>query len=220
MRRNTQVGRNHPGTTTWRVNNSSTSKQIYWSSKCTPSPESTHESAKLMITFFGVAWLCLSRRAVVRRTVGEFRMVQDMRVVSLVAIFLLAPSPGYPASNLSGIWTLNHTKSNFGKVIAPEQFVVRMERTDGRLATWRITTDPDGQHLVYRVYALEGKQRSTYASIVFPTESTGGTRTSERWQVSKGRLIVRRSIITGARTVHQRLVLDPSTGVQGTNQVP
>jgi hypothetical protein len=154
-------------------------------------------------------------------------MGQDMRIVFLVAILLLSSGPGYPASDLSGIWTLNRTKSNSGKVITPEQFVVRMERSGSSLATWRITTDPDGQHLVYREYTLEGKQqssvdvtRSTHASVVFPTELTRGTRTRERWQISRGRLIIHRSIITGPRTVHQRLVLDPSTQVQGTNQVP
>jgi hypothetical protein len=48
-------------------------------------------------------------------------MGQDIRIVSLAAILLPAASPGYPASDLSGIWTLNRTKSNFGKVIPPEQ---------------------------------------------------------------------------------------------------
>jgi hypothetical protein len=149
-----------------------------------------------------------------------------MRIVSLVTILILGLCPAYAASSLNGAWTLNHGKSKFGPVIAPEQFVVRLERDGSRLATWRITTDPDGQHLVYREYTLEGKTRSpvelarsTPVSIVFPKELTGRTKIEERWQVSRaGKLIIHRSITAGPRTVHQRLVLEPSTQVQGTNQ--
>jgi hypothetical protein len=144
-----------------------------------------------------------------------------MRIVSLVAVCFLALCSGCPTSSLSGVWTLNQAKSDFGMVIAPEQLVVRLERTGGRLAMWRITTDLEGQHFVYREYSLDGNQqplvdvaRSTSSGIVFPIESNTGTRIDERWQVSKvGRLIIHRSIPDGPRTVHQRLVLDPSTRV-------
>jgi hypothetical protein len=151
-----------------------------------------------------------------------------MRIASLVTIFLLGLSPGYAAADLNGVWTLNRAKSDFGKVIAPAQVVVRMEQTGRRLATWRVTSDLHGQHLVYREYTLAAKRRSLAVvanwkpvTIVLPMESTGVVRTFERWQVSKaGRLIIRRSIATGPRIVHQRLVLEPSTDVQATNQVP
>jgi len=150
-----------------------------------------------------------------------------MRIASLVAILLVGLSPAYPASNLSGIWTLNTAKSNFGTMIPPEQLVVRLERTGSRLATWRFTTDPGGQHLAYREYTLEGKRRPslvlarlTPVSIVFPKESAGATSVGEKWRVSKKRLVIQRSITAGPRTVRQRLVLEPSTSVQGTNQIP
>jgi hypothetical protein len=144
----------------------------------------------------------------------------------LAAIFLQAQCPGYAAPELSGVWTLNRAKSDFGTVIAPEQFVVRMERTGNRLAAWRITIDPEGKkHLAYREYTIEGKGRSsvdlvrsTRVSIEFPREATRGTKTDERWQVSKRRLIIHRSITAGPRKIHQRLVLDPATRVQGTNE--
>lgn len=146
---------------------------------------------------------------------GSFRLGENMRTVSSVVIFLLNLCPGYPASTLSGIWILNRAKSSFG-MNAPEQVVVRMERTGSRLTAFRITTDLDGQHLDYREYRLDGKQqssmdaaRSTLAGFVFPIETAGGTRIDERWQISRaGRLIIHRSITDGARTVHQRLVFD------------
>jgi hypothetical protein len=156
---------------------------------------------------------------------GEVAIGEDMRIISLKAIILLGLCPAYSASGLTGVWTLNRSKSKFGRVTAPEQVVVRMERDGSRLATWRITSDPDGQHLVYREYELEGKRRalvtdSKPVSIVLPMESTGGKRINERWRVSKGRLIIHRSIAMGRQTIHQRLLLEPSTGVQGTNPVP
>jgi len=143
----------------------------------------------------------------------------------LAAIFLQSQCPGYAAPELSGVWTLNRAKSDFGTVIAPEQFVVRMERTGNRLAAWRIIIDPEGKRLAYREYTIEGKGRSWLdlvrstrgVSVEFPREATRGTKTDERWQVSKRRLIIHRSITAGPRKIHQRLVLDPATQVQGTN---
>ena len=148
-----------------------------------------------------------------------------MRTGSWMAIFLLGLCPGYAASDLGGIWTLNRAKSDFGKAPAPAQMVIRIEQTGSRLAVCRITTDLAGRHMVYREYTLEGKRGPLInvadwrpVTIVLPMESTGGTRVTERWQVSRaGRLTIYRSIAGGPRTVHQRLALEPATGVQGTN---
>lgn len=142
-----------------------------------------------------------------------------------MAFFLVGLRAACAGSGLSGIWALNRAKSNFGKVMASAQLVVRIERTGSRVATWRITTDSDGQHVSYRDYAPPGKQRSRIAAadskpvtIALPAESTGATKITERWQVSEaGRLIIYGSIAGGPRTVDQLLVLEPSTGVQETN---
>lgn len=150
-----------------------------------------------------------------------------MRAVFFV-VFLLSLCPGYAASGLSGVWSLNRAKSDFGQANAPTQVVVRMEQTGSHLATWQVTSDLHGQHLVYREYTLEGKRRpvttvanSKPVTIVLPMESTGAARVTERWQLSRaGTLIIRRSITGGPGTVHQRLVLEPSTGVHGTNELP
>jgi hypothetical protein len=144
----------------------------------------------------------------------------------MAAIILSAFRPGYGASDLAGVWTLNRAESKFGTAVAPEQVVVRMERTGSRLVTCKITTDSEGKHLVYREYTIEGKGRSSVdlvrsktVSIEFPRESIRGTKISERWQVSKRRLIIRRSITAGPRKIHLRLVLDPATQVHGTHEV-
>ena len=140
-----------------------------------------------------------------------------MRVTSFATLFLLALCPGHAEPTVSGVWTLNPAKSRFGPTIAPQQFVLRLERTGSHLATWRVTTSRDGKHLVYREYTLQGERRSLTTltrsrtfSILFPAESTGDARSRELWQVSAKRLVIRRSVNDGQRTVRQRLVLEPS----------
>jgi hypothetical protein len=89
--------------------------------------------------------------------------------------------------------------STFAATMAPQQLVVRIEHTGKRLAARRVTTDPGGQHLVYREYDLDRNRRSVVdaarsapLSNALPMESAGGRAVNERWQVSRGgRLTIR-----------------------------
>ena len=140
-----------------------------------------------------------------------------MRLVSLAAPALLVLCPAYGESALSGVWALNAAKSSLGPFVAPKQFLLRLERVGSRLATWRVTSGPDGSHLVYREYTLEGEHRSLTTltrsrtvSILFPVGSTGEAQAKEFWRVSPKRLVIRRSVNDGPRTFHQKLVFEPS----------
>jgi hypothetical protein len=136
-----------------------------------------------------------------------------MFIASLVAISFLTLWPG--VSGLTGTWALNLEKSEFG-LATPKQVVVHLSQTGSHLAICRVTTDSQGKHVSFWEYNLTRDEvvRAMREPVVLRMVSIPGTPTDEEWRlISSGELIITRSVLDGSRTVDQRLVLKPSTGL-------
>ena len=115
------------------------------------------------------------------------------------ALFLLAALP-VPAS-LSGTWSLERVKSDFGAADAPKRFVLELEQNRNQLAATVFTEDGNGSRVSYRECRIEPPPNSTLACLL-------PDGVDETWQVtSTDELTITRVITDKSQRMRQRLVL-------------
>ena len=127
----------------------------------------------------------------------------------LISLFLSIATPRTVDRSLTGVWVLSQQKSDWGGLVAPEEVILMIEPSDGRVAISEITTSKTTRQVAYRQVTLEGEKCADVSrNACFATAQSVA---EERWELSQiGELIVNREVRQGSRLVHQRLVLEPA----------
>jgi len=135
-----------------------------------------------------------------------------MYIAVVLAIILSIPTSMPHASKLSGVWVLEHDKSDFGMPIPPDQLILRVEQSDQGYGVWEIAVTREGRSLAYRHLDLGATPCTADFSSAVQIDScwidSGSGGDQERWRLTTtGDLVIARTARIGAHRVRQRLVL-------------
>ena len=120
-----------------------------------------------------------------------------------IVLFLLTLLPGQ--AGLTGTWTLDRVRSDFGREVAPRLFVLQIEQTGKYLAATVLEADASGQRVSYRECRVE-PQPGSGVSCLLPDGVD-----DETWQITaRDELTITQFIKTKDRTSRHRLVLERS----------
>ena len=119
---------------------------------------------------------------------------------------MLTLLPGH--ASLTGTWTLDRVRSDFGNVGAPQQFVLQIEQTRNHLAATIFNADASGQRVSYRECRIEPQPNSTLTCLL-------PDGVDETWQVtSADELTITRVVTSKSQAIRQRLVLARSISLE------
>ena len=119
-----------------------------------------------------------------------------MAISTLLILFTLLPGQ----AGLTGTWTLDRVRSEFGGAGVPQQFVVNTEQSGNHLAVTIFNADANGQRVSYRECRIEASGSLTCPDGV-----------DETWQLtSANELTITRVLTLRSQAVRQRFVLTRS----------
>lgn len=125
-----------------------------------------------------------------------------MPFASLIAIALITLSPGNPAG-LTGTWTLNRMKSDFGAASAPTEFIVHVQQAGTNLDITVIAADANGQRVTFR----QGQTPNATTTLLLSLDSDPAG-VAEEWRLtSPDELTITRLFEVRSHLIRQRLVL-------------
>lgn len=130
-----------------------------------------------------------------------------MQIAAVFVFALLTLLPG--RASLTGTWSLDRTKSDFGKADTPRIFVVQLEQMGDRLDAAILSADVDGERVSYRECRVQTQLNGTLACI------SDGVKADETWQITAlNELSITRIITKRSQAIRQRLVLARSTRLE------
>lgn len=110
--------------------------------------------------------------------------------------------------SLTGTWTMDRVKSDFGRADAPKAFVLHIEQTDNHLSATVFSADDNEERVSYRECRLEA-QPDNALSCLMPDGVV------ETWQlVAADELKITRVVAYKSHPTRQRLVLARSTRLE------
>jgi len=129
-----------------------------------------------------------------------------MQLASIVAYFMLTGLP-VRVANLTGTWTLDRTRSDFGGANGPNHYVLQIEQSGADLGVTVLSDDVDGQRVSNRQCRIDSQITGLLRCL-----TPDGV--DETWRVTGDSLAITRFARTRFSGWRQRLVLTRCTEVE------
>jgi hypothetical protein len=118
-----------------------------------------------------------------------------------VVLSLLTLLPGH--ASLTGTWSLDRVRSEFGGADAPTRFVLYLDHAADHITAIMLVTDGQGQRMGYWECRIEDQLNGVLSCV-----TDDGTTADETWQITApDELTITRVVNTRSQPVRQKLVL-------------
>ena len=139
---------------------------------------------------------------------GESERTRRTTKLLVLAILVATSAIAAPAGDFQGVWQLDLSKSDFGQCHSVAS-ILKVEVGHGRLRVIELTSDPSGDHILNREFAITERHRRT---LTVQPDALDLSAPPEQWILFRrgSELVINRS----CGESRQRIVFERSAEVR------